>query len=106
MTHTPASALSALPPALLAVAAAVIGVNILAGGGYVWDCRRAGGNVNECWTQGLQIGGLGSGGTLALSFGVGALVGNKQGKEQGYQEGFWTLNPALRESGEPDRALQ
>jgi hypothetical protein len=80
--------------------AAVLGLNVAAGGLYIYDCRKERGSVGECWDRGLSISGLGSGGPLAAALGIGGYVigaskGRKEGREEGYAEGYWTLNPDL-----------
>jgi hypothetical protein len=86
-------------------AALVLGLNVAVGGLYIRDCRVSGGSFNECWDRGLSISGLGSGGPLAAALGIGGYVigaskGRQDGIEEGYQQGYWTLNPELR-STEP-----
>ena len=49
----------------VAGAAAVVSLNVVAGGLYIRDCRKEKGSVSECWDRGLAISGLGSGGPLA-----------------------------------------
>jgi hypothetical protein len=90
-------------------AATVLGLNVLAGGLFIRDCRGEGGSVSECWDRGLSISGLGSGGPLAAALGIGGYVigaskGKKDGIEEGYQQGYWTLNPELHptEPTDPD----
>jgi len=80
--------------------ATVLGLNVAAGGLYIYDCRKERGSVGECWDRGLSISGLGSGGPLAAALGIGGYVigaskGRKEGREEGYAEGYWTLNPDL-----------
>jgi hypothetical protein len=53
-------------------------LSVVAGGLYIVDCRRAGGELDKCWLTGLPIAGLGAG------------VGG------GFKVGFETINPALR----------
>lgn len=53
-------------------------LSVIAGGAYIIDCRRAGGEIDKCWLTGLPIAGLGAG------------VGG------GFRMGFETENPALR----------
>lgn len=56
-------------------------LSVIAGGAYIIDCRRAGGELDKCWLTGLPIAGLG-----------GAAGG-------GFRVGFETFNPALRRRG-------
>jgi hypothetical protein len=57
-------------------------LGVIAGAGYILDCRTNGGPVQECWLTGLPIMGLGAG--------AGA----------GFRVGYETLNPALRRRDE------
>jgi hypothetical protein len=59
-------------------------LSVIAGGAYIIDCRRSGGELDTCWLTGLPIAGLGAG------------VGG------GFRLGFETLNPALRRRDGPD----
>ena len=63
---------------VLATALAPTTLGVIAGAGYIIDCRTNGGPVQECWLTGLPIMGLGAG--------AGA----------GFRVGYETLNPALR----------
>jgi hypothetical protein len=59
-------------------------LSVIAGGAYIIDCRRSGGELDKCWLTGLPIAGLGAG------------VGG------GFKIGFETFNPALRRRNGPD----
>jgi len=90
----------------VAGAAAVVSLNVVAGGLYIRDCRKEKGSVSECWDRGLAISGLGSGGPLAAGLGIGGYVigqsrGRKEGEEKGFAEGYWTLNPELHPENKP-----
>jgi hypothetical protein len=59
-------------------------LSVIAGGAYIVDCRRSGGEIDKCWLTGLPIAGLGAG------------VGG------GFRVGFETYNPSLRRRGVDD----
>jgi hypothetical protein len=103
--HAPASPLdlTKLGAVLgMAGAAAVLGLNVMAGALFIRDCRIEGGRVGECWDRGLSISGLGSGGPLAAAFGIGGyVIGQTRGRSKGYEEGYWTINPELRQGETP-----
>lgn len=63
-------------------------LSIVAGAGYIIDCRLSGGAVDTCWLTGLPVMGLGAGA------GAGAAAG------------FNTYNPALRRPGRDEDANQ
>jgi hypothetical protein len=63
---------------LLAVVFSAATMSVIAGVGYIADCRVAGGDVDKCWLTGLPIAGLG--GTAGGAF----------------QLGYETLNPRLK----------
>lgn len=63
---------------LLAVVTSAATMSVIAGIGYIADCRIAGGSVDKCWLTGLPIAGLG--GTAGGAF----------------QLGYETLNPRLK----------
>lgn len=63
---------------LLAVVTSAATMSVVAGIGYIADCRIAGGSVDKCWLTGLPIAGLG--GTAGGAF----------------QLGYETLNPRLK----------
>jgi hypothetical protein len=58
-------------------------ISVLAGFGYIIDCRRAGGSVTDCWLTGLPIAGIGAGAGGAFKL------------------GYETLNPRLRRDDNP-----
>jgi len=57
-------------------------ISVLAGFGYIVDCRRSGGSVQDCWLTGLPIAGIGATGGGAFKL------------------GYETLNPRLRRDDE------
>lgn len=57
-------------------------LSVIAGFGYIVDCRANGGAVDACWLTGLPIAGLGGAGAGA------------------FKVGFETLNPRLRRKDE------
>jgi hypothetical protein len=74
------------------VAVGVVSINIAIGAGYIWDCRRAGGEVQQCWEKGISLSGLGATGPLALVAGL-----SGQHARASWRDGYNTLNPALRD---------
>jgi hypothetical protein len=69
-------------------AAVACGVLLAFGAGYIWDCRRAGGDVDPCWNTGEKTV------TRALDILLGATGG--------FAVGYWTLNPGLRKEDRED----
>jgi hypothetical protein len=61
-------------------------VAIICGIGFIWDCRRDGGQVAECWVTGQGMI------NRAIDLMAGAAVGGVVG--------YWTLNPALHKEDE------
>jgi hypothetical protein len=71
---------------------------------YTKECRANGGDLDDCWDKGLTIAGMGAGGPLSAGVVLGYIVGtaNKEKeKAEKYSEGYWTLNPDLRQDKEP-----
>lgn len=71
---------------------------------YISECRAAGGDIDQCWDKGLAIAGMGAGGPLSAGVVLGYIVGtaNKEKeKAEKYREGYWTLNPDLRQEDQP-----
>ena len=100
--------MKALKPAefrMLATAAGISGAVLLLGGlfllgrQYTSECRKAGGDFDQCWQGGLAISGVGAGGPLSAGVVVGyilGMIGKEREKQEKFQEGYWTLNPDLR----------
>jgi hypothetical protein len=85
-------------------AAAVLLTLIAFGRQYTADCRAAGGAVDQCWDKGLSIAGMGAGGPLSAGVVLGYIIGTagkEKEKEEKFREGYWTLNPELRNSDQP-----
>lgn len=70
--------LSAILPLMLTAST----LSVVAGAGYIIDCRANGGAVDACWLTGLPIAGLGA------------------GAAGGFKAGFETYNPRLRREDE------
>jgi hypothetical protein len=62
-------------------AAAVCGLTVGMGVVFIWDCRRTGGEVQDCWLTGQNM--------------VNRAVDVGLGGGAGFLAGFWTLNPKL-----------
>lgn len=88
-----------LPFALLVSSAfAVFITNVAIGAGYVWDCRANSATpVRECWEKGIAYTGLGHNGPIVAS---GLLGGFMAGRKTGYDKGYATFNPSLRDPRE------
>jgi hypothetical protein len=74
---------------------------------YKNDCLAAGEDFEQCWEKGLTIAGMNAGGPVSAVAIVGYLIGqaNKEKeKAEKYQQGFWTLNPALDRNKKPQEA--
>lgn len=85
-------------------AATVLIALVVLGRQYVSECRAAGGDIDQCWDKGLAIAGMGAGGPLSAGVVLGYIVGtaNKEReKAEKYSEGYWTLNPDLRQDEQP-----
>jgi hypothetical protein len=85
-------------------AAIVLVTLVVLGRQYVVECRTAGGDIDQCWDKGLTIAGMGAGGPLSAGVVLGYIVGtaNKEKeKAEKYSEGYWTLNPDLRQDEQP-----
>lgn len=85
----------------LAGAVAILIALVVLGRQYTTDCRTAGGELDACWDKGLAIAGMSAGGPLSAGVVLGYIVGtaNKEKeKAEKYREGYWTLNPDLREN--------
>jgi hypothetical protein len=85
-------------------AAAVLIVLAVSGRQYISECRAAGGEVDQCWDKGLAIAGMGAGGPLSAGVVLGYIVGTagkEKEKAEKYKEGYWTLNPDLRDDNQP-----
>jgi hypothetical protein len=88
----------------LAGAAIVLITLAVSGHRYIRDCRAAGGDIDQCWDKGLTIAGMGAGGPLSAGVVLGYIVGTagkEKEKAEKYEEGFWTLNPDLRNDNQP-----
>ena len=88
----------------LAGAAVVLITLAVSGHRYIKDCRIAGGDIDQCWDKGLAIAGMGAGGPLSAGVVLGYIVGTagkEKEKAEKYKEGFWTLNPDLRDNNQP-----
>jgi hypothetical protein len=72
--------MKALAGPLRAMLGAASTVTILFGVGYMVDCRMNGGDVDKCWLTGGTLAGLGTAG------------------QAGYRAGYWTPNPAIKQS--------
>jgi hypothetical protein len=71
---------------------------------YIKDCRAAGKDIDQCWDKGLAIAGMGAGGPLSAGVVLGYIVGTagkEKEKAEKYKEGYWTLNPDLRDNNQP-----
>ncbi len=85
-------------------AATVLIVLAVSGRQYISECRAAGGEVDQCWDKGLAIAGMAAGGPLSAGVVLGYIVGTagkEKEKADKYQEGYWTLNPDLRDDNQP-----
>lgn len=85
-------------------AVAILIALVVLGRQYTADCRAAGGELDQCWDKGLTIAGMSAGGPLSAGVVLGYIVGtaNKEKeKAEKYREGYWTLNPDLRENDQP-----
>jgi hypothetical protein len=88
----------------LAGAAVVLITLAVSGHRYIKDCRADGGDIDQCWEKGLTIAGMGAGGPLSAGMMLGYIVGTagkEKEKAQKYEEGYWTLNPDLRDDNQP-----
>ena len=65
---------------LALMAAVILASQFVAGGAFLWDCRRSGGDRVECWREAHEMSGL-------KELRTGAV---------GFLAGFWTKNPYLR----------
>lgn len=80
-------------------AAIILVALAISGRQYIGECRAAGGDIDQCWDKGLAIAGMGAGGPLSAGVALGYIVGTagkEKEKAQKYSEGYWTLNPDLR----------
>lgn len=85
-------------------AATILIVLAISGRQYIKDCRTNGGDIDQCWDKGLAIAGMGAGGPLSAGVVLGYIVGTagkEKEKAEKYKEGFWTLNPDLRDDNQP-----
>jgi hypothetical protein len=74
---------------------------------YKNDCLAAGKDFEQCWEKGLTIAGMNAGGPVSAVAIVGYLIGQagkEREKAEKYQQGFWTLNPALDRNEKPQEA--
>jgi hypothetical protein len=74
---------------------------------YKNDCLAAGEDFEQCWEKGLTIAGMNAGGPVSAVAVVGYLIGQagkEKEKAEKYQQGFWTLNPALDRNEKPQEA--
>ena len=74
---------------------------------YKDDCLAAGKDFEQCWEKGLTIAGMNAGGPVSAVAIVSYLIGqaNKEKeKAEKYQQGFWTLDPALDRNKKPQEA--
>lgn len=88
----------------LAGAAGILLTLIVFGRQYTSECRKAGGEFQQCWDRGLAISGMGPGGALSAGAVLGYIVGTagkEKEKEEKYREGYWTLNPELHKDDQP-----
>ena len=88
-------------------AIAVLFALLFLGHKYKDDCLAAGKDFEQCWEKGLTIAGMNAGGPVSAAAIVGYLIGqaNKEKeKAEKYQQGFWTLNPALDRNEKPQEA--
>jgi hypothetical protein len=71
---------------------------------YKDDCLAAGKDFEQCWEKGLTIAGINAGGPLSAAVVFGYIIGQfgkEKEKAEKYQQGFWTLNPALDRNKKP-----
>jgi hypothetical protein len=74
---------------------------------YKDDCLTAGKDFEQCWEKGLTIAGMNAGGPLSAAVVFGYIIGQfgkEKEKAEKYQQGFWTLNPALDRNKKPQEA--
>jgi hypothetical protein len=74
---------------------------------YKNDCLAAGKDFEQCWEKGLTIAGMNTGGPLSAAVVFGYIIGQfgkEKEKAEKYQQGFWTLNPALDRNEKPQEA--
>jgi hypothetical protein len=87
------------------IGAAIILIMLaISGRQYISECRAAGKDVDQCWDKGLAIAGMGAGGPLSAGVVLGYIVGTagkEKEKADKYKEGYWTLNPDLRDDNQP-----
>jgi hypothetical protein len=88
-------------------AVSVLFALMLLGYKYKDDCLAATKNFEQCWEKGLAIAGMNAGGPVSAVAIVGYLIGQagkEKEKAEKYQQGFWTLNPALDRNKKPQEA--
>ena len=77
----------------------VVLLNITVGIIYGIDCRITIGKLDYCYEKAIAYTGLGSNGPIAIALGIG---GYSLGSRNGWQQGYNTLNPRLRNPSKHD----